>query len=89
MEGTLITTRDTANQDFYGRPLSAKQLLLGGTVTPPTAVKHLYAALAQLMDRVEKPQSALAASRWAFWQLRVCYHSALHVCSVVMSLIFQ
>lgn len=63
VEGTLITTRDRANQDFYGRALTAKQLLMGGTVTPPTAGKHLYAALHQLMDRVEKPQSALAASR--------------------------
>ena len=63
VEGTLITTRDRANQDFFGRPLTAKQLLMGGTVTPPTAGKHLYAALHQLMDRVEKPQSALAASR--------------------------
>lgn len=52
IEGTIITTRDKANQGFYGRTLTAKQLLLGSAVNQPPAAKILYAALQELMDRV-------------------------------------
>ena len=63
VEGTIITTRDQANQGFYGRALTGKQLLLGGTVSQPTAAKALYAALHELMDRVEEPLSVAASTR--------------------------
>ncbi len=63
VEGTIITTRDQANQGFYGRALTGKQLLLGGAVSPPTAAKALYAALHDLMDRVEEPVSVAASTR--------------------------
>ena len=63
VEGTIITTRDQANQGFYGRALTGKQLLLGGTVSQPTAAKALYAALHDLMDRVEEPLSVAASTR--------------------------
>ncbi len=64
VEGTIITTRDTANQAFYGRALTAKQLLLGGAVGQPTAAKPLYGALHELMDRMEEPMSAAVSARW-------------------------
>jgi len=63
VEGTIITTRDQANQGFYGRALTGKQLLLGEAVSQPTAAKALYAALHDLMDRVEEPVSVAASSR--------------------------
>ncbi len=63
VEGTIITTRDQANQGFYGRALTGKQLLLGGIVSQPTAAKALYAALHELMDRVEEPVSVAASTR--------------------------
>ena len=63
VEGTIITTRDQANQGFYGRALTGKQLLLGGGVSQPTAAKALYAALHDLMDRVEEPVSVAASTR--------------------------
>ena len=63
VEGTIITTRDKANQGFYGRALTGKQLLMGGAVTPPTAAKAMYAALHDLMDRVEEPLSVAASTR--------------------------
>lgn len=63
VEGTIITTRDHANQGFYGRALTGKQLLLGGAVSQPTAAKALYAALHDLMDRVEEPVSVAASTR--------------------------
>ena len=63
VEGTIITTRDQANQGFYGRALTGKQLLLGGAVSQPTAAKALYAALHDLMDKVEEPLSVAASTR--------------------------
>lgn len=59
-----MTTRDKANRGFYGRALTAKQLLLEGAVVPPTAARTLYSALDALMDRVEEPVSAAASSRY-------------------------
>lgn len=63
VEGTLMTTRGKANRGFYGRALTAKQLLVEGAVAAPTAARTLYAALDDLMERVEEPISVAAASR--------------------------
>ena len=59
-----MTTRDKANRGFYGRALTAKQLLVEGAVVAPTAARTLYAALDDLMDRVEAPVSVAVASRY-------------------------
>ena len=78
VEGTVMTTRDRANRGFYGRPLTAKQLLLEGAVVPPTAARPLYAALDQLMDRVEEPVTVAAASRYSMKALAaVVQHCAV------------
>lgn len=59
-----MTTRDKANRAFYGRAVTPKQLLMEGSgVAPPTAARPLYAALDELMDRVEEPLSVAQASR--------------------------
>ena len=59
-----MTTRDKANRGFYGRALTAKQLLVEGAVVAPTAARPLYIALDDLMDRIEEPLSVAVASRY-------------------------
>ena len=59
-----MTTRDKANRGFYGRTLTAKQLLVEGAVAAPTAARPLYIALDDLMDRFEEPLSVAVASRY-------------------------
>lgn len=44
MEGSVIIERKDANAKFYGRPVSAKELL-SGAVDPPSVADSLYAAL--------------------------------------------
>ena len=60
-----MSTRGKANRGFYGRALTAKQLLVEGAVVAPTAARPLYVALDDLMDRVEEPLSVAQASRYA------------------------
>lgn len=60
-------SRDRANLDFYGRPLTARQLLTGnreGGSIPTAAAQPLYRALEDLLARVEAPVSASEASRY-------------------------
>jgi hypothetical protein len=45
IDGTVTHTRSNANLAFYGRPLTAKDLLLGGCVEAPPAARALYNAL--------------------------------------------
>ena len=42
MQGTVISSREAANLAFYGRPHSARTLLTGDAVAPPTAAAALY-----------------------------------------------
>mmetsp|Transcript_4618 Transcript_4618/g.13264 ORF Transcript_4618/g.13264 Transcript_4618/m.13264 type:complete len:721 (-) Transcript_4618:1058-3220(-) len=58
VEGTLISTRDTANLAFYGRPHSPRTLLCTADVPPPAAASALYQALDELLAWAEAlPQS--------------------------------
>ena len=50
VDGTVTHTRSNANLAFYGRPLTAKDLLLGGSVEPPPAARTLYAALNSMLN---------------------------------------
>ena len=50
IDGTVTHTRSNANLAFYGRPLTAKDLLLGGLVEAPPAARTLYAALDTMMN---------------------------------------
>lgn len=50
LEAALVCSRDAVNQAFYGRKVTARQLLLGGAVPPPPAAAALYAALDALME---------------------------------------
>ena len=65
MEGTLIYTRSSINSCFYGRSLPAWQLLDKDSVAPPAAARPLYAALDEVLARVDLPLSVAEASRWA------------------------
>ncbi|KAI9267893.1 hypothetical protein BDA99DRAFT_597516 [Phascolomyces articulosus] len=44
LEGSVIVTRSDANEKFYGKKVSAKELL-NGSVPPPTEADALYRAL--------------------------------------------
>lgn len=55
-------------QAFYGRKLSARQLLLGGAVAPPPAAASLYSALDGLLEHagtMAGPQFLTRSSRAA------------------------
>ena len=47
LEGAVIASRPDVNRAFYGRDVSAKQLLTG-EIAPPPAAKPLYDALAEI-----------------------------------------
>ncbi|KAK9805137.1 hypothetical protein WJX72_001461 [[Myrmecia] bisecta] len=66
VESTLITTRHATNQDFYGRPLTPKQLLLEESVAPPVAADALYGALEELMAKVDAEGAANRLIRGAY-----------------------
>ncbi|EFN54864.1 hypothetical protein CHLNCDRAFT_35844 [Chlorella variabilis] len=51
LEGSLLATRDSLNQQFYGRKVTARQLLLSGGVPPPPAAAALYATLDELLEQ--------------------------------------
>jgi hypothetical protein len=60
----MVSVRDAVNLHFYGRPLTAKQLLLGDAVPAPAAATTLYAALDALMDWASGlPRSGFMTSR--------------------------
>lgn len=48
---SLLATRDSLNQQFYGKKVTARQLLLGGAVPPPPAAAALYAAIDALLEQ--------------------------------------
>lgn len=50
IDGTVTHTRANANLAFYGRPLTAKDLLLGGSVDAPPAARSLYSALDTMIN---------------------------------------
>ena len=57
-------TRAERNRDFYGRPMTAQQLLLPSpgtrcTLAPTAAARCLFAALDDLMLLTSKPQQAV------------------------------
>lgn len=39
LEGTVIATRDDANRDYYGKPVTAREILSGAVEPPPGAAK--------------------------------------------------
>ncbi|KAG2498194.1 hypothetical protein HYH03_003948 [Edaphochlamys debaryana] len=53
LEGTLLCCRNQVNLDFYGYPVTPRQLLLEGTVPPPPAAAMLYEGIRGLLHRFE------------------------------------
>ena len=65
INGTVTSTRASANLAFYGRPLTAKDLLLGGSVDAPPAARSLYTALDSMINSfaygdLQRPPSQLS-----------------------------
>lgn len=65
VSGTVTSTRASANLAFYGRPLTAKDLLRGGGVDAPPAARSLYNALDRMINSfaygdLQRPQSNLS-----------------------------
>ncbi len=55
IEGSVVSTRDHINLAFYGRPVTAKQLLLEGKFASPVSAASLFSALDNLLVRVGAP----------------------------------
>ena len=51
----MVSTRDHINLAFYGRPVTAKQLLLEGKFASPVSAASLFLALDDLLVRVGAP----------------------------------
>jgi lipid-binding SYLF domain-containing protein len=43
IEGTVIAARDDANKDYYGRPVTPKEILTGKVKSPAGAARLLRA----------------------------------------------
>ncbi|HSF57572.1 MAG TPA: YSC84-related protein, partial [Candidatus Binatia bacterium] len=46
LEGTVIGTRDDANAEFYGKPVTAREIL-SGSVAPPAGAQKLLKFLSK------------------------------------------
>ncbi len=59
MEGTVLIERKDANRDFYGSPISARDIL-GGKVPPPEVASQLYEIIeaAEGLDETGLPERA-------------------------------
>lgn len=55
IEGSAVSTRESVNLDFYGRPVTARQLLLEERFAPPIAAAALYRSLDDMLARVGAP----------------------------------
>lgn len=44
-----MSMRNSVNTDFYGRPVTARQLLLEAAISPPAAAQPLFTALTELL----------------------------------------
>ncbi|KAK9868579.1 hypothetical protein WJX84_008848 [Apatococcus fuscideae] len=55
IEGSVVSVRNSVNTDFYGRPITARQLLLADDITPPAAAVPLFAALTDLLASPSLP----------------------------------
>ena len=44
-----MSVRNSINTDFYGRPVTARQLLLDDSISPPAAAQPLFTALTELL----------------------------------------
>ncbi|GFR52465.1 hypothetical protein Agub_g14973 [Astrephomene gubernaculifera] len=53
VESSLLCVRSQVNHDFYGYPVTPRQLLLEDTVPPPPAAAMLYEGIKALLNRFE------------------------------------
>uniref|UniRef100_A0A0D3GHQ7 FYVE-type domain-containing protein n=1 Tax=Oryza barthii TaxID=65489 RepID=A0A0D3GHQ7_9ORYZ len=56
LNGSVVSTRHSANAQFYGGPIKASEILLG-SVSRPAAAATLYRALSKLFEKVENYSS--------------------------------
>jgi hypothetical protein len=59
LEGTVLIERKDANRDFYGSPVSVRDIL-GGRVPPPEVASRLYEIIeaAEGLDETGLPDNA-------------------------------
>jgi lipid-binding SYLF domain-containing protein len=58
LEGSTLRPDDDATADVYGRKLTAKEIILGGTTRVPSSGRHLVNVLQRNSPRNESKQSA-------------------------------
>jgi SH3 domain-containing YSC84-like protein 1 len=51
--GSIVSTRDNENAQFYGGPVKGSDILLG-SMARPLAASPLYKALSELYDKIGK-----------------------------------
>ncbi|KAJ1259516.1 hypothetical protein BS78_10G162200 [Paspalum vaginatum] len=56
LNGSVVSTRDSVNAQFYGGPIKASEILLGSMPRPPAAAT-LYKALSILFEKIKKQTS--------------------------------
>lgn len=91
LEAALLCERAAVNHAFYGRRLSAQQLLAGDAVAPPAGASSFYAALEAFLSAVAAPSEeeeaaaeAQAAAALASSDLEAG-GSALHSCGAAVA----
>ena len=58
LEGTSLRPDDDANQDVYGRKLTARRIVTGAPITVPESGRHLVAVLEKNAPRNESKKTA-------------------------------
>ncbi len=58
LEGSTLRPDDDATQDVYGRKLSAREIVMGGSVRTPESGRHLVEVLEKNSPRNESKRSA-------------------------------
>lgn len=58
LEGSTLRPDDDATEDVYGRKLTAREIVMGGSVSIPESGRHLVAVLQKNSPRNESKESA-------------------------------
>jgi len=65
IHGAVLGTRDAVNESFYGKEVTAKQIMYGDEVSMPagqeTKIEEVYEKLKKLAEKVETPAAAAEA----------------------------
>jgi lipid-binding SYLF domain-containing protein len=62
LEGSVIAARSNANTEYYGRPVTPKEIL-AGSVRPPAGAEQLHVVLGKVERDRRRPSRAIEARR--------------------------